>query len=300
MQYLRRFVFSYLLLAPLLSLATADGPDYYRLNSDTPIEIKTEQRADAEIILTIPGNTNGLKNLGCKGLPNYAQWLEMTNAERLAAREQAWCQVEYIQLAGWIPQKYLVEGAHPTPSFDCDKAEAKVETLICQEADLMTLDNHMHYVYQSALQAAGNIDAGAVDGVNVLKATQRGWIKGRNECWKAIHDVKQCVIIRYQQRIAKLQTKWMLVEAGDAYRYTCGSAANEFYLTLFNTDTLPTIALEYGDNRVVMLLTQTASGTKYEGEFGRYVWLKGDEATFVWEQYVEPMHCVKDDVVQSK
>ena len=215
----------------------------------------------------------------------------MTESEQLSARDNAWCQVEYRQVVGWILQKYLEEGTHPSPSFDCRKASNSIETLVCHEPALMALDNLMHSVFKMSLISAAGLDTGAKKSINLLKASQRGWIKGRDECWKAMDDKQQCVTNNYEHRIAELQAKWMLVDARETVRYTCGSEAHEFYLTFYSTDTLPASALEYGDNRVVMILSRTASGSRYDGEFGRYVWLKGNKALLLWDQYQDPITC---------
>ncbi|MGY4013401.1 lysozyme inhibitor LprI family protein [Aeromonas molluscorum] len=41
--------------------------------------------------------------------------------------------------------------AMAAPSFDCRKANGKVEALICQDAGLMALDNTLAKVYSKAL-----------------------------------------------------------------------------------------------------------------------------------------------------
>jgi uncharacterized protein len=43
----------------------------------------------------------------------------------------------------------------------------------------------------------------------MLKAHQRGWIKGRNECWKA-DDEKKCMADEYRLRIKELKEKYGL------------------------------------------------------------------------------------------
>lgn len=279
--------------------ATADGPDYFRLKGDSAIALQADNSLEAEILLQIPAQTDGLRNLGCKGLPGFSEWTQMSEDDRLAAKARAWCKVEYLQVAGWIPQKYLEEGAHPSPSFDCSQAEGEVENLICQEPSLMVMDNHLYYVYRAALTRAGDLDVGPEEAVNLLKATQRGWIKGRNDCWKSSERIANCVEQAYARRIAELQVQWMLVPARETHRYTCGSDSHEFTLTFFDTETLAGAALEYSDNREVLIVTPTASGVKYAGKFGRYVWIKGDEALFVWEQDKDPINCVKDNSVSG-
>ncbi|MDA1379885.1 hypothetical protein PCI56_08560 [Plesiomonas shigelloides subsp. oncorhynchi] len=53
-----------------------------------------------------------------------------------------------------------------------------------------------------------------------LKATQRGWIKGRNECWKS-SDLPACTRQNYQLRIAELQVKYQLSQPLAPVVYSC-------------------------------------------------------------------------------
>ncbi|MGD2000552.1 MAG: hypothetical protein PVJ00_08285 [Desulfobacterales bacterium] len=59
------------------------------------------------------------------------------------------------------------------PSFDCSKAAGSIEQMICKDDTLSPLDHKMAEVYAAASQKAVN------EHPPVLKAEQRGWIKGR-------------------------------------------------------------------------------------------------------------------------
>ena len=51
-------------------LATADGPDFYRVQgiaSDAVLLVHAEPRLDAFVIARLPGNAACLRNLGCQG-----------------------------------------------------------------------------------------------------------------------------------------------------------------------------------------------------------------------------------------
>ena len=84
------------------------------------------------------------------------------------------------------------------PSFDCAKSNGEIEALICQDDSLAALDRELAQVYKTALDNAPGEERAT------LKATQRGWIKGRNDCWKAA-DKKACTQTNYEQRITALQ-----------------------------------------------------------------------------------------------
>jgi len=149
------------------------------------------------------------------------------------------------------------------PSFDCAKAQSEAETLICADAALAALDVSLSEHFQAALAAAQGLDANGQDVAETLKATQRGWIKGRDECWKAA-DLRDCVEFAYRRRDAELVTQWMLQEPVSTVFWSCdGNPANEVVTMFFDTD-LPCIRFEHGD----------------EGSFGRSIWMKGDSATY--------------------
>ena len=88
------------------------------------------------------------------------------------------------------------------PSFDCSKVKKNSsEGLICSSDELMGLDRELSEVYEQALPKASKED--------MLKAHQRGWIKGRNDCWKA-EDEKKCMADQYKIRINELKKKYDL------------------------------------------------------------------------------------------
>ncbi|MEM6375827.1 MAG: lysozyme inhibitor LprI family protein [Pseudomonadota bacterium] len=165
------------------------------------------------------------------------------------------------------------------PSFDCAKAQGSVEELICADAKLATLDLGMANRYQAALAAAGGLEVGGQSAGDDLKAMQRGWIKGRDECWKA-DALRDCVEFAYQSREAELVTRWMLEEPVSTVFWTCeGNPANEV-VTMFFETSLPSIRFEHGDSIDTGLQVRTASGAKYVGSFGRSIWMKGDMAMY--------------------
>jgi len=100
--------------------------------------------------------------------------------------------VALLSIAGYANQ----------PSFDCSKVKKdSSEGVICTSDKLMDLDRELSGVYKQALAKASKND--------MLKAEQRGWIKGRNECWKE-KDEKACMIDAYQNRIKALKEKYAL------------------------------------------------------------------------------------------
>ncbi len=102
------------------------------------------------------------------------------------------------------------------PSFDCSKVKKdRSEGLICGSDEMMDLDKELSKVYKQALTKASKED--------MLKAHQRGWIKGRNDCWKA-EDEKKCMADEYTLRIKELKEKYALSGIQDR----SGSSSNGF------------------------------------------------------------------------
>lgn len=196
----------------------------------------------------------------------------------------------FIACAACLPAVALAQG----PTFDCAKAKGEVETLICSDASLATLDRKLDEVYKAAL-------AKARDGVpQFLRTEQRGWIKGRNDCWKAkdgtyltaswqAKNVRECVEGSYRIRISELQALMRLVPPKGPVFFACeNNPANELVATFFETDP-PTARLERGDKTVTAWLVPAASGSKYEGPNVEF-WTKGKEAQVTWLD--ETLRCV--------
>lgn len=174
------------------------------------------------------------------------------------------------------------------PAFDCSKASGEVEQLICKDVALAALDRKLDGVYKAAA-------AKAKDGlVSTLRTEQRGWIGGRNECWKAKNadnavyltaswtaaSVRECVEAQYRMRIAELQAVWRLVPPKTVFFACQNNPSNEVVANFFDTDP-PTARLERGDRTVTVYGVRAGSGAKYEGQNVEF-WNKGQEATVSW------------------
>lgn len=88
------------------------------------------------------------------------------------------------------------------PSFSCSAVnKGSMEELICQNETLSALDLKLTNTYKQALVKSSNN--------STLKAEQRGWIKGRDDCWKS-ENKTSCLNDSYQERISELQKKYQL------------------------------------------------------------------------------------------
>ncbi len=144
---------------------------------------------------------------------------------------------------------------HLAPAFDCAKAQGQVETLICSDPELAALDLKMDQVYKVAVV---NIPA-----AEQPKAMQRGWIKGRNDCWKA-QDVRECVLQNYQSRIIELQIQGGLLEAPAAVVFDCDNQPQ--ISAVFYTQLNPVTAVfTFADQQLLATNVRSGSGAKYLG-----------------------------------
>ena len=173
------------------------------------------------------------------------------------------------------------------PSFDCSKADSgSIEALVCQNAELSALDRQLASVYAVASNKAIN------EQPPVLKAEQRGWIKGRDKCWKSA-DPSSCVKLSYQQRTAELQARYQLIPGNGPFSFGCnGDPLNEVIVTFYPTDPATLIA-ERGDSMALMYQVRSASGAKYEGQ-NEMFWEHQSQAIIRWGYAAPEMSCRKN------
>ncbi|AJR09161.1 DUF1311 domain-containing protein [Photobacterium gaetbulicola] len=157
------------------------------------------------------------------------------------------------------------------PAFDCSKAEGEVETLICQVAELAVLDQKMQQVFDKAMVQL------PAEEVKRQKEMQRGWIKGRNECWKA-NDVRDCTEFAYTSRIVELQVISGQLEVPPIVSLDCGDNSQPFTAVFYNQTEPASLVLTRGDDQVIALAQPMASGIKYLGQNVEYSEHQGEIA----------------------
>lgn len=175
--------------------------------------------------------------------------------------------------------------ASPTiPSFDCKTAGLNSsETLVCTDPQLSVLDRKMHQVFKAAqIKGKANLQS-------TLKSEQRGWIKGRDDCWKA-DDQRQCVYDSYLLRIAELQARYRLVPSVGPIQYICGkSKASEVVITYFRTIP-PTLIAEWGDSVSLMYDQSDRSPGRYQGRNESLI-IDGSAVTLRWGDQQPAIRC---------
>ena len=202
----------------------------------------------------------------------------------------AWCQtIDRALNKTALPKASTASaqsGKNQAPSFSCHKVEpGSIAAMVCADAELSALDRQLAEVYAAASKKARN------EHPPTLKAEQRGWIKGRDDCWKS-SDKRACVQAVYALRIAELQAFYRLVPSQATVRYVCdGNPAKEVTATYFRTDP-PTLIAEHGDSVSLMYLQPSASGAKYQGR-NELLWEHQGEALIQWGYQAPEMRCEK-------
>ncbi len=125
----------------------------------------------------------------------------------------------------------------------------------------------------------------------MLKAEQRGWVKGRNDCWKS-DDKRKCVEDEYQRRIAELQARYRLVPGNGPITYACDGKPAERGHRHILPDRSPNVIAERGDSVSLMYLQPSGSGAKYQGRNETF-WEHHGEALITWGYGAPEMRCKK-------
>ncbi len=164
------------------------------------------------------------------------------------------------------------------PGFDCHRAASSAERLVCEDPALAALDRRLTARYAAAVGIVKGRGTDAQNELRVLRAEQRGWIKGRDECWKA-EDPRGCVADAYVRREGRLVARYGLEPAADVVIWQCGpSPADRLVVTRYATER-PSVRLERGDWTDEGVLDRTADGTRFEASFGSSFQVDGDRAT---------------------
>ncbi|MEO8617804.1 MAG: MliC family protein [Sphingomicrobium sp.] len=175
-------------------------------------------------------------------------------------------------------------GFAASPSFDCARADGQAQELVCSDPALGAMDRELSRLFALA-EADKMLPA---DGLATLRANQRGWIKGRDDCWKA-DELRQCVMTSYAQRIHELRqgSKAARAEASESLSigplaYFCDGIDAGIGVTFVKSDP-GVLYMEWTDHSMALNQVESASGARYTGQWdGKpwQFWIKGREATF--------------------
>lgn len=152
------------------------------------------------------------------------------------------------------PARAPASAAASGPSFDCAKASSRYEKMVCDTPELSALDRQLDGVFKQALARSTEKD--------VLRAEQRGWIKGRDECWKA-SDVMACVRELYQVRIVELRVDRGLAPQARTVAYDCRGSDQPLTAAFYN-DAPRAAIVTLGRDRAILIGAPSASGVRYQ------------------------------------
>lgn len=185
------------------------------------------------------------------------------------------------------------------PSFDCDQANGQAQQLVCNDAGLAALDNELARLFALA-EATPDMDAARLD---ELKAYQRGWIKGRDDCWKA-DELKSCVSAAYASRIHELRQGYANARSADGsgistgpLAYACDRLDAGVAASFISSDPA-IVVLQWRDTTLALEQAVSASGSRYEGSDFRgqwAFWTKDDEAVLTHPEMGD-LNCRQDDI----
>lgn len=170
----------------------------------------------------------------------------------------------------------------PLPALDCQHSDlGAIETMICQDTELGQLERKMTALYQQLLPQA------ALQQPFLFNAEQRGWQKGRNDCWKDTAP-KTCVLAQYQRRTAELQAMYRLVDTLGPVTWRCvqqsatgpGRPDGEVLVTFFKT-TPETLLAERGDQQSLMFLQPDDKKRLFIGR-NESLEFKSQQALLIW------------------
>jgi uncharacterized protein len=152
----------------------------------------------------------------------------------------------------------IATSADAGPAFDCAVAADTGERLVCSDPALAALDRQLAAVYADALTAPGADTA-------TLKATQRGWIRGRADCWKA-DDKPTCVREAYLTRLVELQLAGGKVVVPAAVEFRCDDDSKPFTVVYYNDLDPKAAVITWGDDQAIAFPKPAASGARYGRE----------------------------------
>ncbi|QID17684.1 DUF1311 domain-containing protein [Nitrogeniibacter mangrovi] len=170
------------------------------------------------------------------------------------------------------------------PAFDCTKVDRDAPRRVCADPDLAALDRELNRVYRLALRGSSL----SSERRQTLKVMQRGWIKGRDDCWKAA-DLTACVREAYVLRIHELREGYVGARAQDEagislgpWRLDCGGLDAAISVSFVNSVT-PHAVMRWGDRVLFLDQARSASGARYVGSLAgapAALWIKGAAARF--------------------
>jgi uncharacterized protein len=152
--------------------------------------------------------------------------------------------------------------ASPTlqpPSFDCAKAQSEAEQQVCGDARLAALDRQLAALYKRVQTSPDELD---------IAAEQRGWIKGRDACSRAV-DPHRCLVESYQTRLVELTLNAGGIQVPAKVEYRCDDNSKPVTAVFYN-DIDPTAAvISWGNDQAIVFPVPVTREENNGGRWGR-------------------------------
>ncbi|MCW8275153.1 MliC family protein [Pseudomonas sp. PCH199] len=153
-----------------------------------------------------------------------------------------------------------------TTSFDCARATASIEKLICRDSQLAQMDVELMRLYRLALT-----DEHSVPPPDKVIVDQEFWIHDRNQC-ASESDPKACTIRSYAERAYQLRKGSAIVRTRDPDRITEGPMAfrcpglNAPLAVTFFTTLPGVVYLQWANASITLSQVPNDSGSRYTGK----------------------------------
>ncbi len=149
--------------------------------------------------------------------------------------------------------------ATQSPSFDCAKAQSEAEKLVCVDPRLAALDRQLAALYKRVQTSPDELD---------IAAEQRGWIKGRDACSRAV-DPKRCLVESYQTRLVELTINGGGIQVPAKVEYRCDDNSKPVTAVFYN-DIDPTAAVvSWGNDQAIVFPMPVSKDENNGGRWGR-------------------------------
>jgi uncharacterized protein len=149
--------------------------------------------------------------------------------------------------------------ATQSPSFDCAKAQSEAEKLVCVDPRLAALDRQLAALYKRVQTSPDELD---------IAAEQRGWIKGRDACSRAV-DPQRCLVESYQTRLVELTINGGGIQVPAKVEYRCDDNSKPVTAVFYN-DIDPTAAVvSWGSDQAIVFPMPVSKDENNGGRWGR-------------------------------
>lgn len=149
--------------------------------------------------------------------------------------------------------------AQQSPSFDCAKAHSEAEQQVCGDARLAALDRQLAALYKRVQTSPDELD---------IAAEQRGWIKGRDACSRAV-DPHRCLVESYQTRLVELTINGGGIQVPAKVEYRCDDNSKPVTAVFYN-DIDPTAAVvSWGNDQAIVFPVPVTREENNGGRWGR-------------------------------